>query len=71
MRIWAWLNHDNHGFVQASLRHDWQFATDRQRVAAKVKQPPYFGSSFGDLAGQTGRPSTEIVVTHRGSSRIV
>ena len=32
-RIWAWLTHGNHRFVQASLRHDWQFATDRARYA--------------------------------------
>ena len=31
----------------------------------------YFGSSFGEPADQTDRPLTEIVVTHRGSRRIV
>jgi hypothetical protein len=31
----------------------------------------YFGSSFGEPADQTDRPLTEIVVTHRGSRRMV
>ena len=28
MRMWTGLHHRGHRFVRASLRHDWQFATD-------------------------------------------
>jgi hypothetical protein len=32
MRIWAWLNHRNAGFVQVSCADDRQFTTDREEL---------------------------------------
>jgi hypothetical protein len=40
------MNHRSHGFVQASLRHDWEFATDRRSGSIKKWFYP------GDLSGE-------------------
>jgi hypothetical protein len=47
--MWAGLSHRSDGFVQASLRHDWQFATDSYPVAQTPEnQPAARRSGFGE-----------------------
>jgi len=40
MRIWAGLSHRSDGFVQGSLRQDWQFATDRIEIVRTPFRAP-------------------------------
>ena len=44
---------------------------DLAALCSFIAVAAYFERSFRDSTGQTGQPSTAIVVTHCGSSRIV